>query len=134
MNTWLSLNSKTEILNKINEILKQSTSNVLIVVPELKDIENIPFYEIKASTSIRIACIVNSFEFFDELDSLDNIKIRSYERKDRYGIIRDNEELFLAIPGEDHNNFLTFYTDDLSHIKVVNTLITECWIRGTIVE
>ena len=128
------MNSKTEILNKINEILKQSTSNVLIVVPELKDIENIPFYEIKASTSIRIACMVNSFEFFDELTSLDNIKIRNYERKDRYGIIRDNEELFLAIPGEDKNNLLTFYTDDIKHIKVVNTLITKCWISGTIVE
>lgn len=124
-----------EILNKIKEISKRATSSILIVVPELKDIENMKLYELKLSTSIRIVCKVDYYsELFDELTSLKNVKIRNYEREDRYGIIRDNEEFFISIFGEDKNNLLTFYTDDTKHIQVVNTLITECWIRGTIVE
>ena len=123
-----------EMLNKIDEILKRTISSILIVVPELKDLENIRLYELKSSTSIRIACKVDSFELFDELTSLGNVKIINYEKEDRYGIIRDNEELFISIFGEDKNNLLTFYTDDLKHIQVVNTLITECWINGKIVE
>ncbi len=54
--------SYIEILNKINEISKRSISSILIVVPELKDIENIHLYEIKSSTSIRIACKVDHLE------------------------------------------------------------------------
>lgn len=133
-NQLFDINSKSEILNKINEISKRAISSILIVVPKLKDIEDICLYEIKSSTSIRIACKVNHLEIFDELISLGNVKIKNYEREDRYGIIRDNEELFISIFGEDKNNLLTFYTKDIKHIQVVNTLITECWIRGTIVE
>lgn len=123
-----------EILNKINEISKRAISSILIVVPKLKDIENIHLYEIKSSTSIRIACKVDYLELFNELISLGNVKIRNYEKEDMYGIIRDNEELFISIFGEDKNNLLRFYTDDLCHIKVVNKLITDCWIDGKIVE
>ena len=126
--------SYIEILNKIKEISKRAISSILIVVPELKNIESINLYELKSSTSIKIACKVDHLELFDELISLGNVKIRNYMREDRYGIIRDNKELFISIFGEDKNNLLTFYTDDLGHIKVVNTLITECWISGTIVE
>ncbi len=126
--------SYIEILNKIKEISKRAISSILIVVPELKNIESINLYELKSSTSIKIACKVDHLELFDELISLGNVKIRNYMREDRYGIIRDNKELFISIFGEDKNNLLTFYTDDLEHIKVVNTLITECWISGTIVE
>ena len=121
-------------MNKIKEISKRATSSILIVVPELKDIESINLYELKSSTSIKIACKVDHLEIFDELISLGNVKIRNYEREDRYGIIRDNAELFISIFGEDKNNLLTFYTDDMKHIQVVNTLITECWINGKIVE
>ena len=66
-----------EILNKIKEISKRAISSILIIVPELKDIENIHLYEIKSSTSIRIACKIDCLELFDELISLENIKIRN---------------------------------------------------------
>ncbi len=115
--------SYIEILNKIKEISKRTISSILIVVPELKDIESINLYELKSSTSIKIACKVDHLEIFDELISLGNVKIKNYEREDRCGIIRDNEELFISIFGEDKNNLLTIYTDDMKHIKVVNTLI-----------
>jgi len=127
--------NKSEILEKMREILQKAISSVTIVVPSIEDLQELYLYEIKASTALKIACSINPgvedhSELLDEFESFDNISIRNYERQDRYALIRDGEELFIAIIGNSENNHLTFYTKDSKHIRLLSALITESWIQS----
>ncbi|MFX1574108.1 MAG: hypothetical protein ACFFB0_15295 [Promethearchaeota archaeon] len=127
--------SKSEILEKMRDILQHAISNATIVVPSIEDLQDLYLYEIKASTTLKIACSINpgiedNNELLDEFETFDNISIRNYERKDRYALIRDGEELFVAVIGNSVNNHLTFYTKDSNHIRLLSPLITESWIQS----
>ncbi|MFX1299019.1 MAG: hypothetical protein ACFFD2_29695 [Promethearchaeota archaeon] len=127
--------NKSEILEKMRQILQNAISSVTIVVPSIEDLQELYLYEIKASTVLMIACAINPgieehSELLDEFESFDNITLRNYERRDRYALVRDGEELLIAVIGSSENNHLTFYTKDSKHIRLLNTLTTECWIQS----
>jgi len=121
---------KTEIFEQMRKILMKSLSNVLIIVPSTRDLENLLLYELKSSINITIDCFVDpkdneQLELLEELESLDNITIKNYDRKDRYALLRDGEELLIGIPDKSQENNLLIYTDDQKHIKVLSSLVFE---------
>ena len=59
-----------------------------------------------------------------------NIAIRIDDYKDRYCILRDGEELFLGITGENEDSILTLRTKDSKHIKLLSSLVMESWLRA----
>lgn len=127
--------TKKEILNKMREILENSISNVMIVVPSIDDLQELYLYEVRSSVNMKIACSINPAndehaELMDEFEALDNIQIRNYERGDRFVLSRDGEELFLAGRGTSDNNHLVLYTKDSDHLKLLNSLVTESWIAS----
>jgi chromosome segregation ATPase len=127
--------NKTEILEKMREMLPNAMSNVTIVVPGIEDLQNLYLYEVRSSVAMNIACSINPSidehsELLQEFESLDNISIKNYEQKDRYGIVRDAEELLIAVIGTSELNHLVFHTKDPKHIRLLNSLITESWIRS----
>ncbi len=127
--------SKSEILEKMREIIQNAKSNVAIVVPSIEDLQELYLYETKTSTSMKIACSINlaideHSELLDEFESFDNINLRNYVRKDRYALVRDGEELLISITGNSENNHLTFHTKDSKHIRLLTSLITESWIQS----
>ena len=82
---------------------------------------------------MNIACGINPginehAELLDEFESLDNISLRNYERKDRYVLTRDDEELLLAVIGKSEDNNLVIHTKDPKHIRTLNALAMEGWI------
>lgn len=126
---------KSEILEKMREMLPNSISNVTIVVPDIEDLQELYLYEVRSSVSMNIACSINPgidqhSELLQEFESLDNISIKNYEQRDRYGIVRDAEELLIAVKGGSEDNHLVFHTKDSKHIRLLNSLITESWIRS----
>jgi hypothetical protein len=126
---------KSEILEKLREMLPNAMSNVTIVVPGIEDLQELFLYEVRSSVSMNIACSINPgidehSELLQEFESLDNISIKNYQQQDRYGIVRDAEELLIAVKGESENNHLVFHTKDSKHIRLLNSLITESWIRS----
>jgi len=128
--------TKSEILEKMREVLQNNAmANVTIVVPSIEDLQELYLYELRSSVSMNIACSINPgidehSELLQEFESLDNISIKNYEQGDRYGVIRDGEELFIAVIGRSENNHLVFHTKDSKHIRLLNSLITESWIRS----
>ncbi len=127
--------SKSEILEKMREIIQNAKSNVTIVVPSIEDLQALYLYEAKASTTLKIACSINAgieehSELLDELESFDNITLRNYVRKDRYALVRDGEELLVAVIGKSESSHLTFHTKDSKHIRLLTSLITESWIQS----
>lgn len=127
--------SKSEIIEKMKDILQTASHKVMIVTPNILDLQDVPVYDVRSSVSVNIACLVNEgidehTELLDELLSLDNIAIRNYEREDRYVITRDGEELFLAVIGNAEDNHLVIHTQDRNHIRLLNSLTMEAWIAS----
>ncbi len=126
---------KSEILKKMRDILENAISNVTIVVPTIEDLQELYLYELRSSVSMNIACSINPgigehSELLDEFESLDNISLRNYERKDRFVLTRDGEELLLAVIGKSEDNNLVFHTKDPKHFKFLNSIATEGWIQS----
>ncbi|MFX0106315.1 MAG: hypothetical protein ACFE75_12620 [Candidatus Hodarchaeota archaeon] len=126
---------KSEILQKMREILESAISNVTIVVPSIEDLQELYLYELRSSVNMMIACGVNPgleehSELLDEFESLGNISLRNYEREDRYILFRDGEELLFAAIGKTENNNLVIHTKDPRHIKLFSSLATEGWIQS----
>ena len=131
-NTYIT---KSEIIEKMREILQKALHNVMIVVPNIVDLQDLQLYEVRSSVNVKIACLVNQgidehSELLDELESLDNISLRNYEREDRYILSRDGEELVFAIIGKSEENHLVIHTKDPKHIRLLNSLLMEGWLQS----
>lgn len=137
---WTNLEiPKSEILEKMRDILMNALHNVTIAVPDIKDLQQLYLYEIRASVNMKISCSIDpSFEedaeLLEEFESLDNISIRLYEGEDRFVIDRDGEELLLAVKGVNENNHLIIHTKDPKHIKFYRAIVMDSWLRARKIE
>ncbi len=127
--------SREEIIESMRNMLNDSVHNIMIAVPSIIDLQDLYLYEIRASISIQISCFIDlgieeHAELLDEFESLDNISIRLYDKKDRYVLNRDGEELLFAIIGKNEENHLIVHTRDPNHIKLFNSLVMEPWLRA----
>ncbi len=126
---------KQSILKKIREILSNAVHTVTIAVPDVKDLQDLHLYEVRANLNMKIMCYIDpSLELDEQLlmefESLDNITIRLYEEKDRFLIDRDGEELLFGIIGEADNNNLVIHTKDVKHQRLLRPLVMEGWLRA----
>ncbi|MFX1523628.1 MAG: hypothetical protein ACFFCC_09000 [Promethearchaeota archaeon] len=127
--------TKAEILAKMREILPNANASLLIVTPKIEDLQELYLYEIKASVSVRVACSINPgiaehAELLEEYESLDNISLKNYNMEDKYALVRDGEELLYGVTGKSENNNLIIHTKDPNHIKLLNALPLEVWVRS----
>ncbi len=127
--------SKIEILAKIKEVLERSLHNVTLALPDITDLQDLYLYEVRSTVNMKISCLINPgidehSDLLEEFESLDNISIRTYDAEDRYLIIRDGEELLMAVIGNNENNHLVFHTKDEKHIRFFNALAMETWMRS----
>jgi len=130
---------KTEILEKMRDILSRALHNVTIAVPNIKDLQDLYLYEVRTSVNMRISCYIDptvaeDSELLEEFESLDNITIRLYDAVDRYVIDRDGEELMFAVIGDKDNNHLVIHTKDPKHIKFFKSQVMEVWLRSRKIE
>ena len=131
--------TKTEILEKMREILQNAIHNVMIAVPSIVDLQELYLYEVRSSVSMKISCsinpgIVEHADLTEEFESLDNITLRNYSGEDRFTINRDSEELLFAVVGNNENNHLVIHTRDSSHITLYNSLVMDSWLRARKLE
>ena len=130
-----SVISTKEIFDKMKEMLEKAVHTVTISVPYIVDLQDLYLYEVRSSVSMKITCQINQdiqehAELIDEYESFDNISIRNFESADRYIIIRDGEELLIAVKGNNETNHLTFYTTDSAHIRFFSSLVMSAWLRS----
>ena len=126
---------KESILKKIREIISKAVHNVTIAVPDIKDLQDLHLYEVRAHVNMKIQCYIDPSleddeQLLMEFESLDNITIRMYEDKDRFLIDRDGEELLFGIIGEGENNNLIIHTKDVKHQRLLRSLVMEGWLRA----
>jgi hypothetical protein len=126
---------KKLILEKMKEILMKAVHNVTIVVPNIKDLQELTLYEVRSSVIIKVSTSIDitleeDAEILEELESLDNITIRMFDSEDRYVIDRDNEELLFSVIGKSEDNNLVIQTRDSMHINLLKYLSMEAWLRS----
>ncbi len=126
---------KSEILEKMHEILKNALHSVIIAVPNISDLQDLYLYELRSSVNLKISCGINPglsehAELLDEYESLDNMAIRNFEGSDRYVLIKDGDELLFAVIGKNEFNHLVIHTRDSAHIRLLNSLVMEAWLRS----
>jgi chromosome segregation ATPase len=127
--------SKSEIIEEMRTIIQKSISSVTIAVPKIDDLQDLYLYEVRSSVNIKISCEINPgieehVELLDEYESLDNISIRHFDGADRYVLNRDGEELLMAVIGKNEKNHLVFKTKDPAHIRLLNPLVMDSWLRS----
>lgn len=127
--------TKAEILEKMEGILQNAINSIMICVPRITDLERLSIFDVKKSVAIKVSCLINlkrtdHTDLYKEFEDIGNISIRNYEREDRYVIMRDNEELLFALDGKKENNHLAFYTKDTKHLKQLNPIVMDTWLRS----
>ncbi len=125
----------SEIIEKMNDILSKAINSVTIAVPNITDLEHLSLYEVKSSIAVKISCFIDlrreeHADIYREIENEGNLSIRSYDGKDQYIIMRDNEELLFAVIGKQENNHLALYTKDTEHIKALTPMVMDTWLRS----
>lgn len=125
---------KKSVLKEIKSILMRGLHTIILTTPKIENIRDLELYDIKPSVNVKVATWIDPSnpehqEILREL-TFDNIMIRIDDYKDRYCILRDGEELFLGIKGENEDNILTLRTKDRKHIKLLSALVMESWSRA----
>ncbi|MHA1767301.1 MAG: hypothetical protein ACTSVK_13700 [Promethearchaeota archaeon] len=126
--------SKKTVLEEIKSILGRSLHTVNLTTPTIEEISELDLYEVKSSVNIKVATWIdpsnpNHQDVLNEL-RFDNIMIRIDDFRDRYCILRDGEELFFGIVGNNDDEILTLRTKDSKHIKLLSSLVMESWLRA----
>ena len=126
---------KEVILKQMRDILQNALHSVTIIVPNISDLQELHLYEVRAGINMKVCCEIDpeveeQIDQLEEYESLDNITVKNFLGSDRYVILRDGEELFLAFKGKNESNHLAFHTRDAAHIRIFNSLVMEAWLRS----
>jgi hypothetical protein len=127
--------TKPQVIEEIKGILKDSVHNVNLCTPSIADVEHLDLISLPSSLVIKVSCNFDLTEpkhlmIYDELKSMDNISLRLYTIADRFSIMKDRDCIFFGILGLQPNHILSFKATDAAHIKLLNNLITESWLRA----
>ncbi len=96
------IRSIESVKSHINELLTKAKMRVLIVAPEITDIDPVAIRSCPTHVNIRIASFIDTSlethnEVLDQLDDMHNVSYRHRELKNIWGINRDHEEVILCV-------------------------------------
>jgi hypothetical protein len=119
---------------QINETVTGAKARLLIIAPEMEDIDPVPILELKPQVAVRIAANIDpksstTQEIISQLAQRPNIEIRQYDRKNIWGISRESEEtLVSAVSGLGDVAGIATIVDE--HQKMFVPILEDCWLQG----
>ncbi len=124
----LAVKGKEAAINTLQNILNEAKSKVLIVTPDIKYIQDLPFQDIREVIRIDVAANITDKNVYDHLmDIRPSLRVRDNPHIDRWGITIDNEKLFFAASIEEPIGFIT---TNRKMIDFINAILTESWVRA----
>jgi len=122
--------TRAQIIEFLTDMVKRSVHNLVITTPSITDLAELGLYDARTSVNIKASCSVRSNsedqQLLQEFEALDNITIRNFDSKDRWVLLKDNEEMFVAAIGE--KSIGAIFSNDHAHIKFFNSLMMESWL------
>jgi len=123
----------------INDEIAQAKMRILIVAPEITDVDLDKLKAIPTHINIRIAANINvsipeHMDLVRDLDEIHNITYRSRELKNLWGINRDYEEVILCVVSETEIDGIK--STEIAgigsmleeHIKIFVPVLEEAWV------
>ncbi|MFX1450161.1 MAG: hypothetical protein ACFFCM_04925 [Promethearchaeota archaeon] len=119
---------REDTINTIQNLLIEAKSSILIVAPDIKDIQDIPIQELRQAIRIDIATGITEKSIYDHmLEVRPSVRIRDNPNIDRWGIAIDGEKLFFAAADEEPVGFIT---TNKRMIDFISAILTESWVRA----
>jgi len=123
----------------INDEIGKSKMRILIVAPEITDIDVSKLKARPTHTNIRIAANINiadpeHMEIIKQLDDMHNVTYRSRDLKNLWGINRDYEEVILCvvseteIEGKKTREIAGIGSIIEEHVKIFVPVLEEAWV------
>ena len=119
---------------QINDTVQKAKARILIVAPEIEDIDPVPLLGLKPHVAVRIAANIDpnsskGQEVMRQLAQRPNVEIRSYPKKNVWGISRESEETLLsAVSGLGDVAGIATVVDE--HQKMFLPILEDCWLQG----
>ncbi|MBN2150572.1 MAG: hypothetical protein JW839_03900, partial [Candidatus Lokiarchaeota archaeon] len=128
------ITGRDEIIKLLNELLDKAIHNVMIVVPSIKDLQELDLMKLKPSVKVMVSVKVDmksqpELDFVTELDKVNKLDIRSFENEDRFGINVDRGVVFIGV----NSKTMPFglITEDPQAIDLfVKQFLIETWTLG----
>lgn len=125
----------------INEEISKAKMRVLIVSPNITDIDINSLVRLPRHVNVRIAANIDVYSeehlaILQELDDMPNVSYRHYKLQNLWGINRDFEEVILSIisktevGGEMRTEIGGIGSIIQEHIKIFVPVLEEAWIRA----
>ncbi len=119
---------------QISDMLSRAKTRILIVTPELKDLEVSSFSNLKEWVNVRIATSVdyNNSEdkkIYEELVKNPNISIKIYSRKDLWAMDKDREEILIGAVAE-QGTPVGIASVVPEHIRMFMPIIEQAWVEA----
>ncbi|MHA1409615.1 MAG: helix-turn-helix domain-containing protein [Candidatus Odinarchaeia archaeon] len=119
---------------QIADMLSRAKSRVIIVTPELKDLDPSHFENIKSWVNIRIATSFDlsdpvDKEIYDKLSSRENLSIKLYTRKDLWSMDKDREEILIGAVAE-MGTPVGIASTVTEHIRMFMSIIEQAWVEA----
>ncbi len=119
---------------QISDMLSRAKTRVLIVTPELKDLEVEYFANLKEWVNVRIATSMdyNNSEdkkIYEQLVKNPNISIKIYSRKDLWAMDKDREEILIGAVAE-QGTPVGIASIVPEHIRMFMPIVEQAWVEA----
>ena len=136
------LRSEEAARAQIKEQLSKVKARVLIVAPQITDIDANAVLAVPKKAQVRIATRINfdidkHVDIFEKLDGIEQIKIRQREEGDLWGVNKDYEEVIICVLsktriGKDIKTEIAgIGTTTEAHIKILVPVLEDAWLKAS---
>lgn len=119
---------------QISDMLTRAKSRVLIVTPELKDLDAAYFDNLKDWVNVRVATHIDpnnseDKELYDKLSKKANLSIKLYSRKDVWAMDKDREEILIGAVAE-QGTPVGIASIVSEHIRMFMPIVEQAWVEA----
>jgi sugar-specific transcriptional regulator TrmB len=127
------INGRGSIIKLFNELLDNAIHSVMIVVPAIKDLQELDLMKLKPSVKVLLSVKVDmksqaELDFVQELQKLTKIELRSFDNEDRFGINIDRGVVFIGVNSKQPFGLVT--EDQTAIALFVKQFMIETWTLG----
>ncbi|NMC05094.1 MAG: hypothetical protein GYA24_07785 [Candidatus Lokiarchaeota archaeon] len=128
------ITGRDAIIQLFNKLLDNALHNVMIVVPSIKDLQELDLMKLKPSVKVLVSVKVDmksqeELNYVMELGKLNKLDIRSFDNEDRFGINVDRGIVFIGVNSKTQPFGLL--TEDPQAIDLfVKQFLIETWTLG----
>lgn len=122
---------KVETITEFNRLLDTVKFRLFLIVPTIEDLQQLNLKNNPdVDTRVATAFDLSNESHKNYIKSYPDIEFRSYNKKDRWGIERDAEELCLTIETE-NKDYIGISSSDSKVTEILLKLLTEAWLTAS---